>query len=197
MIALRTLASPGPVVYTGPMKTAASLVVISSLGLLLSVAPTASAASPTNCTALQKQAAKAAKKGQKAKAKRLRQQARTCKQAATVRTALAGYTFTGTRGDGQAVSVTLCADGRWQSKTGSRPVAISTGTTWLVRSLRYSNGTQWVTQVAENADRRAGGWSIGMARAGDAFQVGIASFDEVSDLGPVTRTDGAAVCATL
>lgn len=179
------------------MKTAASLVVISSLGLLLSTAPTATAASPTNCAALQKQVGKAAKKGQKAKAKRLRQQLRTCKQASSVRTALAGYTFTGTRGDGQPVSVTLCDDGRWESRSGSRPVGISEGTTWVVRALAFSNATKWVTQVAENADRRAGGWSIGMAREADAFQIGIASFDEVTDLGPVTRTDGAAVCATL
>ena len=178
------------------MKTAASLVVISSLGLLMSAVPTAIATSPTNCAALQKQAAKAAKKGQKAKAKRLRQQVRTCKQATSVRTSLAGYTFTGTRGDGQLMSVTLCEDGRWQSMAGSRPVAISAGTTWVVRSVNFSSATKWVTQVAENADR-AGGWSIGMARDGGAFQIGIASFDEVTDLGPVTRTDGAAVCATL
>jgi len=179
------------------MKTAASLVVISSLGLLVSAAPSATAASPTNCAAIQKQVAKAVKKGQKAKAKRLRQQLRTCKQATSVRTSLAGYTFTGTRGDGQLVSVTLCEDGRWQGRAGSRPVAISAGTTWVVRSVNFSSATKWVTQVAENADRRAGGWSIGMARDGGAFQIGIASFDEVTDLGPVTRTDGAAVCATL
>ncbi|MEI2784237.1 MAG: hypothetical protein V9E82_00810 [Candidatus Nanopelagicales bacterium] len=106
------------------MKTAASLVVISSLGLLMSAAPTATATSPTNCAALQKQVAKAAKKGQKAKAKRLRQQLRTCKQATSVRTSLAGYTFTGTRGDGQLMSVTCVktdagragpARGQWQS----------------------------------------------------------------------------------
>ncbi len=179
------------------MKTAASLVIISTLGLVLSAAPAATAAPPASCGALQKQVTKAAKKGQKAKAKRLRQQLRSCKQAASVQTALAGYTFTGTRGDGQPVSVTLCADGRWQSRTGSRPVGISEGTTWVVRALKFSNATKWVTQVAENADRRAGGWSIGVAREADAFQIGIASFDEVSDLGPVTRTDGTAVCATL
>ncbi|MEI2784236.1 MAG: hypothetical protein V9E82_00805 [Candidatus Nanopelagicales bacterium] len=66
-----------------------------------------------------------------------------------------------------------------------------------MRAVNFSSATKWVTQVAENADRRAGGWSIGMARDGGAFQIGIASFDEVTDLGPVTRTDGAAVCATL
>lgn len=178
------------------MKIAASLIVC-SLGLALVVAPSASAAPSSECTAIQKKAAKAAKAGKKAKAKRLRSQIRTCKQGATVRTALAGYTFTGTRGDGEPVSVTLCTDGRWQSKTGSRPVGISEGTTWYVRNLAFSSASQWTTQVGENSDRRQGGWGIGVARQGDSFQIGITSFDTVDDLGPVTRTDGAAVCATL
>jgi hypothetical protein len=178
------------------MKIALSA--MATLGLLLVLpAPVATAATGTSCAPIQKKVTKAVKAGKKAKAKRLRQQLRTCKQAANVRSQIAGFTFTGTRGDGQAVAVTLCANGRWESRTGSRPVGISTGTSWFVRPVGAARATNWTVEVAESADPRGGGWSIGMARRGDAFQIGIASLGRVSDLGPVTRAPGDAVCATL
>ncbi len=182
------------------IRTAPPLIL---LGLLAAITPAvaqdrpATAAASDSCTPLKKQAKKAAKKGQKAKAKRLRTKHRTCKDTATIRTALAGYTFTGTRGDGEQISVTLCENGKRQSRTGSGPVAISTGDSWLVRYPQFSSATKWVTQVAEYKDRNRGGWSIGLAREGDAFQIGISSFDTVNSLGPVTRTSGDAICATL
>lgn len=162
------------------------------LGLVAATAPVVHAeASTVACKPLLKNSKKAARAGQKAKAKRLRAKYRACTSAATVRTALAGYTFTGTRGDGEAVSVTLCSNGTWESRTGSRPVAISTGTSWFVRHLDFSNPTKWVTQVGEYQDRSKGGWGVGVARDGDTFQVGIAYFDGVTDLGGVTRAPAA------
>jgi hypothetical protein len=157
-------------------------------------ATAASAASSPSCAPLQQKAKKAARSGKKAKAKRLKQRFKTCRNEATIRSALAGYTFAGTRGDGQPISITLCANGNWSSRTGSRPVAISSGSTWFVRFPQFTSTSAWVTQVAENKDRRQGGWSVGVARQGDAFQVGIASFEDVSSLGPVTRAPAGAAC---
>jgi hypothetical protein len=169
-----------------------------AVGLLASATPVVSADASTSatasCTPLLKKSKKAARGGQKAKAKRLRTKYRACKAAITVRSALAGYTFTGTRGDGEPTSVTLCENGTWESRTGARPVGISTGTTWYVRYPQFTSATKWVTQVAEYKDRNRGGWSVGVARDGDSFQVGIASFDTVTDLGAVTRTPAGAVC---
>lgn len=166
-----------------------------TLGLVAVAAPAAHADASTTATAscqpLLKKAKKAARKGQRAKAKRLRAKHRTCKGAVAVRSQLAGYTFTGTRGDGQSVMITLCSNGAWESRTGSRPVAISSGTNWYVRNTTFTNATTWETQVGENQDRRKGGWGVGFARDGDSFQVGIAYFDGVDDLGAVTRTPAA------
>ncbi len=166
-----------------------------TLGLVAVAAPgvqaDASTTATASCQPLLKKAKKAARKGQKAKAKRLRSQHRTCKAAIAVRTQLAGYTFTGTRGDGQPVTITLCSNGAWESRTGSRPVGISSGTNWFVRNTTFTNATTWVTQVGENQDRRKGGWGVGFARDGDSFQVGIAYFDGVTDLGGVTRSPAA------
>lgn len=163
-----------------------------AFGLVGAVAPAQASTSATaSCTPLLKKAKKSARAGQKAKAKRLRNKHRACKGALTVRTALAGYTFTGKRGDGQAVTLTLCSNGTWESRTGNGPVAVSSGTSWFVRNTTFSSATKWETQVGENKDRRKGGWGVGMARDGDSFQLGIASFDGVSDLGPVTRTPAA------
>lgn len=183
-----------------PIHTAPPLIL---LGLLAASAPAvaedrpSTAATSDSCAPLKKQAKKAAKTGKKAKAKRIRAKHKICKNTAKVRAAIAGYTFTGTRGDGEPMSVTLCDDGKWTSRTGSRPVAISEGDSWFVRYPQFSSSTKWVTQVAEYKDRAKGGWGIGLARDGEAFQIGIASFYEVSSLGPVTRTSGDAVCATL
>ena len=155
----------------------------------------------SSCSKFQKKAKKAKKAGKAKKAKRLKKSYKVCKKTikreATVTSQISGYTFTGTRGDGEAKTVTFCPDGAWSSRTGSGIVAVSSGTTWFVRNLNYSSGSKWVTQVGENKDRDKGGWGVGLARDGDAFQIGIDSFDTVTSLGPVVRTSGAEVCSTL
>lgn len=176
-----------------------------ALGLLFATAPAAvhadSQLTSSSCSKYQKKAKKAKKAGKTKKTKRLKKAYKTCKKTvkreATVTSQISGYTFTGTRGDGQPMTVTFCPDGKWSSRTGSGIVARSQGTSWFVRNLAYTNGSKWMTQVGENKDRDKGGWCIGLARDGDAFQIGIDSFDTVTSLGPVTRTPGAEVCATL
>ncbi len=119
-------------------------------------------------------------------------------QEAAVRAQLAGYTYTGTRGDGASVIVTLCSDGKWKSQTSrGGPWGISTGAQWHVRGLTYSSATHWVTQVGENKDETQGGWGIGMARDGSTFKVGIARFGGAENFGSVTQSSGAPICATL
>lgn len=131
---------------------------------------------------------------QKVKAKRLRADSRTRKGMATVREARAGYTFAGTRGDGEPVTVTLCESGQWHNRIGDRSEGTASGTQWYIRSLTYKNSRNWVTQVGANRNREDGGWRVGFARQGDAFQFGIASFDSVTHLGPVTRSPDQTVC---
>lgn len=86
------------------------------------------------------------------------------------------------------VSVTTSHTHRDHSPCGiaSRPVATNSGTTWRVRYPRFTSSTKWVAQVADKPSFRDGGWSVGFARQGDAFSFGVASFDEVRDLGCVT-----------
>lgn len=174
-----------------PLIASSALVV----GLAGAAAPAAQAESTASATAsckpLLKKAKKAARAGQKAKAKRLRTKYRTCNSAVTVRTQLAGYTFTGTRGDGEAVTLTLCSSGAWESRAGRAPVAVATGTNWYVRNTNFSSATKWVTQVGDKQNWREGGWGVGLARSGESFQIGIASFDGVTDLGAATRTPAA------
>jgi hypothetical protein len=181
------------------------VVATSALGLLVATGPTAvhadSQLSSSSCSKYQKKAKQAKKVGNAKKAKRLKKKYKTCKKVvkreATVTRAISGYTFTGTRGDRQPMTVTFCPDGKWSSRTGYQPVAVSTGSSWFVRNLNYSSGSTWVTQVGENKNRDKGGWGIGLARDGDSFQIGIDSFDTVTSLGPVERISGADVCATL
>ena len=170
---------------------------LACFGLATAALPAVAAQEVTasdSCAPLQKRAKQAAKSGKKTQAKRLKQRYKTCRSEATIRSALAGYTFTGNRGDGQAVQITLCDNGAWSTRIGSRPVAVNSGTTWVVRYPKFSSASKWVTQVAEFKDRNKGGWSVGFARNGDSFEFGIASFDEVSDLGPVSRAPAGTAC---
>lgn len=119
-------------------------------------------------------------------------------QQAAVRGQLAGYTYAGTRGDGALVEVTLCSTGKWKSRTYSYGSwGNSSGAQWHVRELKYTNSTNWVTQVGANKDEAQGGWGIGMAREGSTFKVGIARSGGASSFGTVTQSSGATVCATL
>lgn len=159
--------------------------------------PSATAAASDSCAPIQSKAKKAAKQGRTAKAKSLRAKYRTCQHSAQVRSQLAGYTFTGTRGDGVTTAVTLCDSGKWISHTGGTPASVSQGDSWFVRYLNWRDAQHWATQVGEYRKRESGGWSIGLARSGPDFQIGIASFDTVSSLGPVVRTSAAETCAAL
>jgi hypothetical protein len=94
------------------------------------------------------------------------------------------------------MNLTFCPDGKWISYDTDIRFA-SRGDAWYVRNVAYRSSTSWVTQVGENKNRDKGGFGIGLARDADTFQVGIDSFDTVTDLGPATRTSGAAMCATL
>jgi hypothetical protein len=172
---------------------------------LLVAAPASVSASSTHtsspsCTSLQTKANKASKAGKTKRAKKLKKQSRACQQnlarELSVVKEISGYTFTGTRGDGLSMNLTFCPNGQWISYERD-PRYANTGSSWYVRSLAYSSATRWVTQVGENMDRDQGGFGIGLARNGNSYQVGIASFDTVTDLGPATRTSGAAICAEL
>lgn len=180
------------------------VVATSALGLLVATAPAAvhadSQLTSSSCSKYQKKAKKAKKAGKAKQAKRLKQTYKTCKKVlkreATVTSAISGYTFTGTRGDGRPMNLTFCPDGKWISYDTDIRFA-SRGDAWYVRNVAYRSSTQWVTQVGENKDRDKGGFGIGLARDGDTFQVGIDSFDTVTSLGPATRTSGTEMCATL
>lgn len=180
-------------------------IAIGILGLFGTIAPAGAQASTSDlasnsCSKFQKKAKKAKKAGKAKKAKRLKKKYRTCKKKLkhekTVTSQISGYTFTGTRGDGLPMNLTFCPDGKWISYQTTVQYA-NRGDAWYVRNLAYSSGSKWVTQVAENKNRNKGGFGIGLARDGDTFQVGIDSFDTVTDLGPATRTSGAQMCATL
>lgn len=174
------------------------LISVVSLGAVPAQAtvPSATAASSDSCAPIQSKAKQAAKQGKSAKAKRLRAKYRACQHSVQVRSQLAGYTFTGTRGDGEPMTVTLCDNGKWISRTGA-PAGVSQGDSWYVRYLTRRDAQHWTTQVGEYRKRESGGWSIGLARSGPDFQIGIASFDTVSSLGPVVRTSAAEACAAL
>ncbi|MEZ5184826.1 MAG: hypothetical protein R2720_03690 [Candidatus Nanopelagicales bacterium] len=187
------------------MKLRSLAIAVGILGLLgatapASAQPASSQLSSNSCSKLLKKAKKAKKSGKAGKSKRLQKRYRTCKKTLkherTVTKAISGYTFTGTRGDGRRMNLTFCPDGKWISYETNIRYA-NRGTSWYVRHVAYSSSTKWVTQVGENKDRYDGGFGIGLARDGDSFQVGIASFDTVTDLGPATRTSGADMCATL
>lgn len=180
-------------------------IAIGILGLIGATAPVGAQAASSDlasksCSKLQKKATKAKDAGKAQKSQRLKKMYKSCKktlkQERAVTNAISGYTFTGTRGDGLAMNLTFCPDGKWISYETDITFA-NRGDAWYVRNLAYSSATKWVTQVGENQDRNKGGFGIGLARDGDSFQVGIDSFDTVTDLGPATRTSGAQLCATL
>jgi hypothetical protein len=187
------------------MKLRAAAISVAIVGLLgamtpVSAHPASSDLASNSCSKFQKKAKKATKAGKTKKAKRLRKKARVCKRTLKnerkVTSDISGYSFSGTRGDGRTMNLTFCPDGKWISYDRDIRFA-NRGDAWFVRNVQLTRRTQWVTQVAENKDRSQGGFAIGLARDGDAFQVGISSFDTVTTLGPVVRTSGAQMCATL
>lgn len=101
------------------------VVATSALGLLVATAPAAvhadSQLSSSSCAKYKKKVKKASKAGKAKKAKRLKKAYKTCKKTVknerTVTQAISGYTFTGTRGDRQPMTVTFCPDGKWSSRS--------------------------------------------------------------------------------
>ena len=85
-------------------------------------------------------------------------------------------TFAGTRGDGEAVEETFCANGKYESRSsGSTGTGISRGASWTV----------------------GGGFEVALTRSGSQWQVGVASLGRVLYPGSATKTDATAACAAL
>lgn len=102
--------------------------------------------------------------------------------------------FVGVRGDGMGVDHTFCANGRYETRTSSRSgTGVSTGRRWRVTNALVRNRGRWINAIV----RGQGGLEIGIARRGAQWQVGISSFDRVTDPGDVDRSNAARECAAL
>ena len=95
--------------------------------------------------------------------------------------------YVGTRGDGEPVDYTFCANGKYSANTGG---GISEGEGWKVTDPVS-------TKSGFTAIIRDGSFSISIARLKGQWQVGYESFDEPAALGDVKRTSGKEVCAEL
>ena len=180
------------------------LVLLSALGaaLLPAAATTAQADAPAGaaakatCTA-QKKALQRAPANRKAQA---RKRYRACQEkvlASAIRGQLADRRLVGRRGDGEAVNWLFCATGKYRLETsGSSGRAIKNGSRWVVTQAQGS-ATRWTAVIRETANLRAGGLSIGVARTGAQYFVGIARGADVTSQGPVTLAADAAACAAL
>ena len=92
-------------------------------------------------------------------------------------------TFAGTRGDGEAVEETFCANGKYESRSsGSTGTGISRGASWTVGDAFVSG---------------SGGFEVALTRSGSQWQVGVASLGRVLYPGSATKTDATAACAAL
>ncbi|MDO8212293.1 hypothetical protein [Conexibacter sp. CPCC 206217] len=99
----------------------------------------------------------------------------------------------GVRGDGAEVDWTFCATGRFVlGTTSGGSTGVSRGMTWQVENARVRQGGRWFDAIVT----APGGLAVAVAMRGGRWQVGIESFDEVSQLGPVTRTSAKVACAT-
>ncbi len=106
--------------------------------------------------------------------------------------------YVGTRGDGQQVDWTICANGKYKlANTSGSGTGISEGSRWRV-GWSAANGPKGFTAIVEDPRPGGGKLSIGLSLRGGRWSVGIASFDsEVNKLGAVERTDAKADCAAL
>ena len=151
--------------------------------------------------AAQKKAMERAKGERKAKA---RARYKTCltsakekSLAADIKRQLADQHLIGKRGDGQSVNWLFCSNGKYKLATTDRSgTGISSGTRWVVTQPKGSS-KQWTAIIRETTDVRAAGLSVGLARKGDQYYVGIARSPDVESLGVVTRTADAVGCAAL
>lgn len=99
-------------------------------------------------------------------------------------------TFVGTRGDGEPVEETYCANGRYRSDVGG---GISTGSRWQVSEAVVSPNGKSITAFVEGS----GGFEIALLRRGSQWQVAVASLGRAIDPGNVTRSDATATCRKL
>ncbi len=109
---------------------------------------------------------------------------------AKARKLIANGRYVGTRGDGSSVDMTFCRSGKYRSQVDD---GISNGRTWVVRAAKFrTNGFEAI--VAENKDRRKGGFGIAIAKRGAKWYIGIESFDTATQLGRVARKLAGSEC---
>jgi hypothetical protein len=98
--------------------------------------------------------------------------------------------YVGARGDGSSVDMTFCRTGKYRSQVDN---GISNGRKWVVRAAKFrKNGFDAI--VAENKDRRKGGFGIAIAKRGTKWYIGIESFDTATKLGLVVRKPAGGEC---
>jgi hypothetical protein len=100
------------------------------------------------------------------------------------------HTFIGTRGDGEPVEETFCANGKYESNVGG---GISTGSRWQVFEAKVSAGGKSITAFIEGS----GGFEVALLRRAGQWQVAIASLGRALDPGDATRSNAAATCKKL
>jgi hypothetical protein len=98
--------------------------------------------------------------------------------------------YVGARGDGSSVDMTFCRTGKYRSQVDN---GISNGRKWVVRAAKFSK-SGFTAIVAENKDRRKGGFGIAIAKRGKKWYIGIESFDTATKLGPVVRKPAGTEC---
>lgn len=186
------------------IATPARLVLLTVLAaaLLPAASMTAQADAPAGvaakatCTA-QKKALQRAPANRKPQA---RKRYRACQEkvlATAIRGQLTDRRLVGRRGDGQAVNWLFCKNGKYRLETSGRDGrGISTGTRWVVTQA-LGSATRWTAVIRETTNLRAGGLSIGVARTGAQYFVGISRGSDVTLQGPVTLSADAAACAAL
>lgn len=173
------------------------------LTALVAASVTAATATAGVTTAAKARCAAEKKALQRASAKRkagARKRYQACKDkalASDIRGQLADKRLTGRRGDGESVNWLFCSSGKYRLESSGRSGrGISTGSTWVVTQARGS-ATKWTAIIRESANLRAAGLSVGLARSGAQYFVGIASGADVMSQGPVTVAPDAAGCGAL
>lgn len=177
-----------------------TLLLIATAGIGLSSAGV-SAAAKAPCASQQRAVKRATGDAKKRARTRLAvclKAAKDKRLAADIRRQLADQRLVGRRGDGQGVNWLFCANGKYKLATSDRSgTGISTGTTWVVTQVDGS-ATNWTAIIRETANLRAAGLSVGLARKGAQYFVGVArGVGQIDSQGPVTRTADAAGCAAL
>jgi hypothetical protein len=99
-------------------------------------------------------------------------------------------TFVGTRGDGESVEATFCANGKYEDNVGG---GISTGSRWQVFDAVVTGGGKSIKAFVKGT----GGFEIALLKQGPQWKVGVASLGRVLYPGNVTRSSGTETCRAL